>query len=123
MPNWPGDPRAWEQEKQQTAELTSLGEGFAARTRALCEAVGAAAGAAEAELLRAVSDEAAITTRSSGDTATASTWYLPKLSSSQELAVLDIAGGAVPDAPRRTREWPSGRLASFMVFVAVVTEV
>ena len=42
------------------AELTSLGEGFAARTRALCEAVGAAAGAAEAELLRAVSDEAAM---------------------------------------------------------------
>ncbi len=26
MPNWPGDPRAWEQEKQQTAELTSLGK-------------------------------------------------------------------------------------------------
>ena len=26
MPNWPGDSRAWEQEKQQTAELTSLGK-------------------------------------------------------------------------------------------------
>ena len=26
MPDWPGDPRAWEQEKQQTAELTSLGK-------------------------------------------------------------------------------------------------
>ena len=26
MPNWPGDPRAWEQEKQQMAELTSLGK-------------------------------------------------------------------------------------------------
>lgn len=25
MPNWPGDPRAWEKEKQQTAELTPLG--------------------------------------------------------------------------------------------------
>jgi len=26
MPNWPGDPRAWEKEKQQTAELTPLGK-------------------------------------------------------------------------------------------------
>ena len=26
MPNWPGDPRAWEKAKQQTAELTPLGK-------------------------------------------------------------------------------------------------
>ena len=26
MPNWPGDPRAWEKEKEQTAELTPLGK-------------------------------------------------------------------------------------------------
>ena len=45
------------------------------------------------------SDEAAMTTRSSWDTAIASTWYLPKLSSSEEVAVLDIAPArGSPDA-------------------------